>query len=40
MVPVALINFENVIEQNWDLTMAKVRLPHQIIARVLVPNNV
>ncbi|KAH9035540.1 nitrogen permease regulator 2-domain-containing protein [Lactarius pseudohatsudake] len=24
MVPVALINFDNVIEQNWDLTMAKV----------------
>ncbi|KAN0141004.1 Nitrogen permease regulator 2 domain containing protein [Lactarius tabidus] len=24
MVPVALINFDNVIEPNWDLTMAKV----------------
>ncbi|KAI0306352.1 nitrogen permease regulator 2-domain-containing protein [Multifurca ochricompacta] len=24
MVPVALINFDNIIEQNWDLTMAKV----------------
>ena len=25
MVPVALINFDNVIEQNWDLTIVKVR---------------
>ena len=25
MVPVALIKFDNVVEQNWDLTMAKVR---------------
>ena len=25
MVPVALIKFDNVFEQNWDLTMAKVR---------------
>ncbi|KAI9508281.1 NPR2-domain-containing protein [Russula earlei] len=24
MVPVALIKFDNVVEQNWDLTMAKV----------------
>jgi hypothetical protein len=27
MTPVALINFDNVIEPNWDLTMAKVRFP-------------
>jgi hypothetical protein len=25
MVPVALIRFDNIMEQNWDLTMAKVR---------------
>src|SRR6266404_7456479 len=28
MVPVALINFDNIVEQNWDLTMAKVRWRH------------
>jgi len=25
MVPVALIRFDNIMELNWDLTMAKVR---------------
>jgi hypothetical protein len=25
MVPVALIKFDNIMGQNWDLTMAKVR---------------
>jgi hypothetical protein len=33
MVPVALINFDKVVEPNWDLTMAKVRLSQPAIIR-------
>jgi hypothetical protein len=33
MVPVALINFDKVVEPNWDLTMAKVRLSQPAIVR-------
>ncbi len=38
MVPVALIRFENIMEQNWDLTMAKVRSLHQP-STVLIADN-
>jgi hypothetical protein len=34
MVPVALIRFENIMEQNWDLTMAKVRSFHPSSVRL------
>ena len=39
MVPVALIKFENIMEQNWDLTMTKVRLLQQLSSDLIVDHH-
>jgi len=39
MVPVALIKFENIMEQNWDLTMTKVRSLQQPLSVLIVDHH-